>query len=72
MKSRVISDNQQIETIYQFDSRIGSFSPVKKRNLDDSECSIARYYETPKKKLMKSKSQTTGFLKTKASLETAK
>ena len=36
MKGRTISDNQEFQTIYQFDSQIGSFSPVKKRGLDDS------------------------------------
>lgn len=44
MKSRVISDNQEIQTFYQYDSKIGSFSPLKRRNLDDSQCSIANYF----------------------------
>ena len=41
LKYRRISDNLDYSTEYQFDSKIGVFSPIKKRNLDDSDCSIA-------------------------------
>ena len=36
LKSRRISDNLDFSTEYQYDSQIGTFSPVKTRNHDDS------------------------------------
>ena len=68
LKSRRISDNLDFSTEYQYDSKIGTFSPIKKNNLNDSDCSIANAFETPtRRRLNKTKSET-GFLKTKATL----
>lgn len=74
MKSKTISDNLEFETIFKYDSQLGYYVPVNGHNNNyyDSECSIANDFQTPKKQLVKTKSQTIlGKSKSKTMTKTA-